>query len=87
MNGLNKGFQLIADFIRFLIRAVETNNTDALTAAISVGKIWLGEATGTAGSVKGISVKSGLTFALLFGDPFATSRSAFRALSAKYPTL
>ena len=82
MNGINRGLQLIADWMRLVIAATAKSNAEALMDAIGVARVWLAETVDGTGKVRLSSV------ALLLGaDPWRGSRAAHRALYDKWSGL
>lgn len=84
LNGLTKGLKMMADALSMRHRAMLAGNAACVHALDSVFSLWFSEVTGAAIGVKDATVKLGWT-AVLFGDPFQGSRSAFRAVQAQFP--
>lgn len=79
LSGINRGLQLIADYLRLRSRVEQKNLSPEVEADFDrVADIWVQEITDASGNVR-LSL-----LALLFGDPFRASRSAYYELKQKY---
>ncbi len=79
LSGINRGLQLIADYLRLRMRVEQKDPSPAVVGDFDrVAEIWVQEVTDASGNVK-ISLLT-----LLFGDPFRASRSAYYELKRKY---
>lgn len=80
-NGLKRGVQLIADFLRMYLHAIERGNLQAIKDGSSIARQWLHETTNEAGQVA-------LNFTVLaFGgsDPWKVSRQMLEKYKTEYP--
>lgn len=80
-NGLKRGVQLIADFLRMYLHAVERGNTQAIIDGGRIARQWLHETTNETGQVI-------LNFtSLIFGgaDPWKASRVMLEKYKSDYP--
>lgn len=75
-----RGLQLIADFFKLFLKALEAAQPEAITDCISIAKQWLAETVNEAGAVK----VSGWTLLLANSDPWRDSRQMLRAVQLRW---
>lgn len=79
MGGIKRGLQLIADFLKLFVWAVQQKNLAAIADCMKLADVWLKEAqVASDGAVKLNPIL------LLFSDPFEGSRKEMQRLSALY---
>lgn len=87
LNGVKRGVELVAVFVRAYARASDRENAAALVALTRIAKVWFTELTGVGVDAKTWNVRVGI-MALTFGsDPFQGSRAMLRALLDEWPEL
>lgn len=78
MAGLTKGLQLVADFLKYLLKAIERGVPEAVIDGRHVAEAWIADTVDATGKVK-VGAWSMLT-----GDPWKKSRQVYRDFEFKW---
>lgn len=79
-NGILRGLQLMADFLKLFVKALEAGNAEAIRDGTSIAKTWISETVNETGIVRVSS------WSLAFGnsDPWRTSRQMYAKFALRW---